>query len=59
MRIKPDSSLDEVWKASAPSSSSPPPAETVEQMHEAVIVGLMRDNGLSREEAEEAAENFF
>jgi hypothetical protein len=37
----------------------PPPAKTLDQMHEAVIQDLMRNKGLSREEAEDAAENFF
>jgi hypothetical protein len=56
MRIKPDGSLDLDWRGR---DNQPPPIKTVDQMHEAVIVGLMRDNGLSREQAEEAAENFF
>jgi hypothetical protein len=40
-------------------NSSSPPTKTLDQMHEAVISGLMSNKGLSREEAEEAAENFF
>jgi hypothetical protein len=43
----------------APNSSSSPRTKTTDQMHEAVIQGLMRNKGLSREEAEDAAENFF
>jgi hypothetical protein len=40
-------------------NSSSPPMKTLDQMHEAVIQGLMRNHQLSREEAEDAAENFF
>lgn len=52
MRLKEDGSLDLDWR-------DPPPAKTLDQMHEAVIQGLMSRKGFTREEAEEAAENFY
>jgi hypothetical protein len=40
-------------------NSSSPPVKTTEQMHEAVIQGLMRNNGFTRAETEKQLDGFF
>lgn len=52
-------SKDLVERAMQEQSSSKLPPDEPDRMFESVVRGLMRDKGFTREQAEDAAENFY